>query len=58
MQGEFPNLCVNSSQLNPTLQDRQIWGSTLGCLKVICVKSPFIIRKTVYVDGMQVCIQT
>lgn len=34
MQREFPNLCINSSQLNQAVLGRQILGSNLECLNV------------------------
>ena len=43
MQREFPNLCINSSQFNQAVLGRQILGSNLECLNVICAKSPDLI---------------
>lgn len=43
MQREFPNLCINSSQLNHAVLGRQILGSNLECFNVICVKSSDLI---------------
>ena len=38
MHRELPNLCINSRQLNQVVLGRQISGSNLGCLNVICIK--------------------
>ncbi len=49
MQRKFPNLCINSSQLNQAVLGRQILGSNLEFLNVICVRSLDLI-------GMRKCI--
>lgn len=40
MRREFPNLCINSSQLNQTVSGRQILGGNLESLNVIFAESP------------------
>lgn len=64
MRREFPNLCINHSQLNQTVSGRQILGGNLENLNVIYAESPlepriaYFICSVEYVHSTKVCSQT